>query len=325
MVFSKIIGQPKAVKLLSRALAGNRLAHGYLFIGPDGVGKTTTALALAAYQFCEALDEERPCGLCGGCIKFASGNHPDFLTIRPDGAAIKIDQVRGLKKDLRFSPFESGMRIVVIEEVQTMRREAANSLLKILEEPPPDNLLLLIASESDPLLPTIISRCQVIPFTPLTMDQAATVINRLNPQLDSKEAHTLAVLTSGCPGQVEVLHSEEVLNLRNDCIQALSTGSQADAAMVELALDLAGRVAELKDGLDTFFDLLAIFFKESMVAILSEGEGSGDEEKNAVRERWNLQQLSDMVQAVDSARRGLARNCNRGLVCEVLMLELFAR
>ncbi|MEA2115368.1 MAG: DNA polymerase III subunit delta' [Thermodesulfobacteriota bacterium] len=325
MVFSKIIGQSKAVKLLSRALAGDRLAHGYLFTGPDGVGKTSIAMALAAYQFCQASEDARPCGRCGGCMKFASGNHPDFLNIRPDGAAIKIDQVRELKKDLRFSPFESGMRIVILEDVQTMRREAANSLLKILEEPPPDNLLLLIASESEPILPTIISRCQVISFAPLTMDQAATVISRLNPQLDSKEAHTLAVLTSGCPGQVEVLHSEEVLELRNDCIQALLTGSQADAGSVELALDLAGRVADLKGGLDTFFDLLAIFFKENMVAILCDGEGSGDGEVDAARESWNLQQLSDMVKAVDSARRGLARNCNRGLVCEVLMLELFAR
>jgi DNA polymerase-3 subunit delta' len=324
MVFSTIIGQSKAVKLLSRALAGDRLAHGYLFIGPDGVGKTSTAMALAAYQFCESRDGARPCGRCGGCMKFASGNHPDFLFIRPEGAAIKIDQVRGLKKDLRFSPFESGMRIVIVEDVQTMRREAANSLLKILEEPPPDNLLLLIASESEPVLPTIISRCQVIPFAPLTIDQAAMVINKLNPQLDSKEAHTLAVLTSGCPGQVEVLHSEEVLELRNDCIQALLTGSQTEAGSVELALDLAGRVAELKDGLDTFFDLLAIFFKDNMVAILCDGEGSGDGDVDAARESWNLQQLSDMVKAVDFARRGLARNCNRGLVCEVLLLELIS-
>jgi DNA polymerase-3 subunit delta' len=325
MVFSKIIGQSKAVKLLSRALAGNRLAHGYLFTGPDGVGKTTTARALAAFQFCEALDESRPCGHCGGCLKFLSGNHPDFLNIKPDGAAIKIDQVRRLKKDLRFSPFEAGMRIVLIEDVQTMRREAGNSLLKILEEPPPDNLLLLIASDSEPILPTIISRCQVIPFAPLTMDQAATVISRLNPQLDSKEAHTLAVLTSGSPGQVQALHSEEVLELRNDCIQALLTDSQTDAESVELALDLAGRVAELKDGLDTFFDLLAIFFKEIMVTTLCNEEDSGDREADTARESWNLQQLSDMIQAVGFARRGLARNCNRGLVCEVLMLELFAR
>jgi DNA polymerase-3 subunit delta' len=324
MVFSKIIGQPKAVKLLSRALAGNRLAHGYLFTGPAGVGKTTTALALAAGLFCEAPEKERPCGHCSGCLKFSSGNHPDFLTIRPDGAAIKIDQVRGLKKGLSFAPFEAGMRVVLIEDVQTMRREAGNSLLKILEEPPPDNLQLLIASESEPILPTIISRCQVIPFAPLAIGEATTVIRRLNPDLKPDEAHALSLLTGGCPGQVHAMHSEEVLQLRNECIDALLAGGQGEAGSVEQSLGLAGRIAELKDGLDSLFDLLAIFFKEVMVASLCNGEPQDSAKFGAARERWNLQQLSDMVQAVESARRGLARNCNRALVCEVMMLELFS-
>ncbi len=324
MLFSEIIGQPKAVKLLSRALAGNRLAHGYLFTGPDGVGKTATAMALAACLFCEAPDAERPCGHCSGCLKFSSGNHPDFVSIRPDGAAIKIGQVRGLKKDLSFPPFEAGMRVVVIEDVQTMRREAGNSLLKILEEPPPDNLLLLIASESESVLSTIISRCQVIPFVPLTLGDAVTVICRLSPELSPDEAHALAVLTSGCPGQVKALHGEDVLQLRTDCIHALLVDRQGEARSVEQALDLAGRMADLKDGMDALLGLLAIFFKEIMVDILCDGESAGDEEAKAARERWNLQQLSDMIKAVDSARRGLAGNCNRGLVCEVLLLELFA-
>ena len=325
MVFSKIIGQSKAVKLLSRALAGNRLAHGYLFTGPDGIGKTTAALALAAYLFCEASNEARPCGSCGGCIQFGSGNHPDFVTIRPDGAAIKIDQVRRLKKELRFAPFASGMRVVLIEDVQTMRREAANSLLKILEEPPPDNLLLLIASESEPVLPTIISRCQVIPFAPLTMDQAAMVISRLHPQLDSQEVQALAMLTGGCPGQVQNLLSEEVLGLRTDCISALSADNRTEAESVELALDMAGRMAGLKDGLTTFLDLLAVFIKEQMVATLCDSAGAEVRKMERARESWNLQQLSDMIAALESARRELARNCNSGLVCEVLMLDLFFR
>jgi DNA polymerase-3 subunit delta' len=325
MIFAEILGQPKAVNLLSRALDGNRLAHGYLFTGPAGVGKKETALALTAGLLCSATVDERPCGLCGGCIKFASGNHPDFITIQPDGAAIKIDQVRGLKKSLSFPPFEGGRRIVLIEDVQTMRREAANSLLKILEEPPPDNLLLLIASDSEPLLPTIVSRCQVIPFVPLSLELATQVVRRDNPEMGDDEARALAELSGGCPGKVEILYSEEVMALRNACVHALLSGSQDEALAVEQALDLAGQLAELKDGLEAVFDLLLIFFKEIMVGVLCNKDTGSDSECSAARERWNLQQLSDKIQAVESARYSLGRNCNRGLVCDVLLLDLFSR
>jgi len=324
MAFSEIVGQPKAVKLLSRALAGNRLAHAYLFSGPDGVGKTTTALALTAYLFCKAPKDERPCGLCSGCLKFSSGNHPDFLAIKPDGAAIKIDQVRALIKELSFSPFEGAMRVVLIEDVQTMTRNAANSLLKILEEPPPDNLLLLVASDSEPILSTIISRCQLIPFVPLSLDEAAAVIHSIDPELPPEEARAMSALTGGCPGQAMAMHDEEILQLRSACIQALLATDRSEAVSVEAALDLAGRVTDSKEGLDLLVDLLAVFFKDVMVAVLCDAESQQDADLERARERWNLQQLSDMVQAVDNAGPALARNCNRALVCEVMMLELFS-
>lgn len=322
MVFSNIIGQPKAVKLLSRAMTTDRLAHAYLFSGPDGVGKTTTAITLAAALFCEQTERSGPCGHCGGCVKFSSGNHPDFLTIRAQGAAIRIQQIRELKKKLSFSPFESGLRVVLMEDIQTMRREAGNSLLKILEEPPPDNLLLLIASDSEPVLPTIVSRCQVIPFLPLTIDQSSVVVGSLYPELSGEEARSLSVLSGGCPGQVQARNNEEVLRLRNECIQAVVEPGNDRAKAVELGLDLAGRMADLKEGLETLFDLLALFFKESMVVQLGGTENPETVSLAAPRERWNLQQLSDKILAVEAARRQLARNGNKGLVCEVLMLDL---
>ncbi len=324
MVFSSIIGQVKAKKLLTRAMAADRLAHGYLFTGPDGVGKTSFGLALAAGLLCEQKSAEKPCGHCAGCLQFASGNHPDFLRICPDGAAIKIDQIRGLKKAVSFSPFGSGVRVVLIEDVQTMRREAGNSLLKILEEPPPDNVLLLIASESEPVLPTILSRCQIIPFSPLSDDQAVQVVEKLHPDLNREDARSLALLAGGCPGQVAALRDEAMLQLRTDCIQAITAVPEEPARQIELALDLAGRMAELQENLDMLFDLLAIFFKDQIVAQLSPVQGAEVSPGAAQRERWNLQHLSDKILAVDAARNELARNCNRGLVCEVLLLELVA-
>jgi DNA polymerase-3 subunit delta' len=323
MPFTEIIGQPKAISLLSRAVAGDRLAHGYLFTGPEGVGKGTTAHALAGWLFCQAEEGDRPCGSCPGCLKYSSGNHPDYVQVRPDGAAIKIAQIRELKKSVTFAPFEAGLRVVVIEDVQTMAREAANSLLKLLEEPPPNNLLLLIASGSAALLDTIVSRCQVIPFVPLNMGQAADVIGRLHPKMAPDELHSLARLTGGCPGQVDSLYSEMVLQFHKSCIAALLRENRSQAEAVEEALYLARQMAELKHGLNPLFDLLAIFFKEVMISLLCNREQPANRELTAARERWSLQQLSDMIESINGAHHDLARNCNRALVCEVLLLELF--
>ncbi|MGX9728296.1 MAG: DNA polymerase III subunit delta' [Candidatus Electronema sp. VV] len=323
MPFSQIIGQAKALSLLRRALNGGRLAHGYLFTGPDGVGKSTTARALTAKLLCEQKDSGRPCGFCPGCRKLAAGSHPDFLLIQPEGAGIKINQIRELKKALTFPPFERGMRAVIIEDAQSMGREAGNSLLKLLEEPPPDNILMLIASDAEPMLETIVSRCQVIPFAPLTEAHAEQLIRRTHPQLSPEEARLTAKLTGGCPGRAEALHSSEALQLHQDCLRALLAESAGKAAAVEQALALAGRLAELKDELNLFFDLLALSCKELMTAVLCGEDLETGHPLAGARERWNLQRLSAMVEAVESARSDLARNCSRALLCEVLLLELF--
>ncbi len=327
MKLQDIIGQPKALTFLGRALQSGRLAHAYLLNGPDGVGKKTTAMALAARMFCQSPGGMDACGICNACQKFASGNHPDFLPVSPDGAAIKIKQIRDLKKNLSFPPFEAKQRVVLLDEVQTMRREAANSLLKVLEEPPPDNLLLLVASDSEPLLPTIISRCQLVPFYPLSRDLTADILQKNDPGLDRKNALVLAGLADGAPGSASTMESSGILEVRNNLLQEILEPPPTEAKCVEKALLLAEKTLELKDKMQYFFDLLRVFFKDALIASLSEEKDGKDHfetdiEINLARERWNLQQLSDNVEAVEYAQRALKRNCNRALVCEVLFLKL---
>ncbi len=327
MIHTEILGQPKATRLLGRALASSRLAHAYLLHGPDGVGKTTAALNTAATLLCRNHPASIPCGDCAGCAKFASANHPDFLRIRPDGATIKISQIRTLKKELSFPPLESLIRVVLIEDVHTMRREAANSLLKMLEEPPPDNILLLTADDYEPLLETIVSRCQLLPFYHLPLETTAHILMRLDPDLDEDEAGTLAALSGGSPGRAGALNSENLLQRYNTVMDGLLADHDSAAEQTEAALFLAATTAADREGLETMLALLRIFFKEVMSAILRDADQASLPSYMArhivrARERWNLAQLSDTIQAVDLARHALARNCNRQMVCEVLFLDL---
>jgi DNA polymerase-3 subunit delta' len=326
MHLTELLGQPKAVNLLTRALSSSRLAHAYLFTGPDGVGKTTAARAVAATLLCREETGTAPCGLCPGCLKFASGNHPDFFPIRPDGAVIKIDQIRELKKALAFPPLEARLRVTLLDEVHTMRREAANSLLKLLEEPPPDNLFLLTADEAEPLLPTILSRCQVIPFSPLSLEVSTAILLKMHPGLDQEGARTLAGLAGGSPGRIKDLDHAELLQLSRDILAVLHAAHASAADRVESALSLAARVAK-SEGLETLLDLLRLFFKDTAAACCR-GHSAGRvphhpaQIHGRARERWNLPELSDSIQAVDYAQQALTRNCNRQMVCEVLFLRL---
>jgi DNA polymerase III subunit delta' len=323
MVFSPILGQAKALTLLSRAVKSGRLAHAYLFAGPDGVGKTTVALDLAAILLCRDPLAERPCGICPGCLKFHSSNHPDFLRIRPDGAAIKIDQIRQLKKALNFAPFESRLRIVLLEEVHTMRREAANSLLKVLEEPPADNLLILVGNAAGSLLDTIVSRCQVIPFAPLPLALAAAIIRTHRQELDEAGSLALAALADGCPGQALAMETDGVLALYNQILKELLVEDVRPPERVERALALAIDLAEAKEGVAPLLTLLRIFLKNSMAARTGTVGCALTAEMERARERWNLHQLSAKMAAIDLAEQALARNCNRGLTSETLLLDLF--
>ena len=323
MTFSAVRGQDKPLALIGRALACDRLALAYFFAVPEGVGKTTVALDLAAVLLCRAPVHDRPCGTCPGCLKRLSGNHPDFLRIRPDGAAIKIDQVRALKRALTYPPFEAERRVVLVEEVQTMRREAGNSLLKLLEEPPPDNLLILVGGSTGSILATIVSRCQVIPFAPLPLPLAAEIIGAHRPEMEAADCQALAALAEGCPGQALALEAEGILPLYRRLVTALTAEPGRLAERVETALALAAEMAALGESAPLLLVLLRIFLKNSLAARAGVTRPDWPAEILRARERWNLPQLSAKMAAIERTEKALARNCSRSLASEVLLLELF--
>jgi DNA polymerase III delta' subunit len=145
----------------------HQLPPAYLFYGIPSSGKTATAYAFARVLLCQQKEEspqEASCGLCASCLKVDKGDHPDLFLVEPDGASLKIDQFRELKNRINKAPLESSLKVVILDQVQKLTVQAANSILKLLEEPPKDTLFILIATNLFSVLPTIRSRVRPVYF-----------------------------------------------------------------------------------------------------------------------------------------------------------------
>jgi len=325
LCFAGIIGQDKAKNLLRRAVEQERLSHAFLFKGPMGVGKKTLARTFAAALNCHKQEGHEPCGQCPSCLKFLAGSHPDFLVIEPEGAAIKINQVRGLKKILAFPPFEAKIRVALLCEIHTMRREAANSLLKTLEEPPAQTMLILTADEAGLILPTILSRCQTVPFFPLPQGEVAKILTQ-EAGIEPESAATLAAMAEGSLGRARLLLAKDLLGMRREIIDHLLRLEPDTPATVQTLGELAESAAKLKEDLSELLELLATWLHD----LLLFGHGAAGKIINhdlrptfpTACRRWSSRQLSEKLRLLDTARKQLARNCNPSAVCEVLFFGL---
>ena len=167
MNFNEILGNNKIKQDLQEIIDNNTISHSYMFVGIDGIGKKLIAKEFARKILC-LNKQNQNCATCDSCIKFNSGNNPDFLEIFPDGNSIKIAQMREMQEKVYQKPIVSEKKVFIIDQVEKMTEEAQNSLLKTLEEPPEYMVIILITSNENKLLNTVKSRCIRINFTGLS-------------------------------------------------------------------------------------------------------------------------------------------------------------
>ena len=200
--------------------AAGRLAHAYVFIGPKGIGKYETALALARQVNCLKRNVDPDACDCASCRKIAEGNHPDIFVIEKpeDKTGISIDQIRALMQRLEYRALEADVKFALIKDAELIHEEAANAFLKTLEEPRPGTVLILTTAVPDVLLSTIRSRCQVVRF-PAMSNRALAQVLKDQHEVGSDDAVVLAAFGQGSPGRALGL-GEDFLERRRVVLDA---------------------------------------------------------------------------------------------------------
>ncbi|MBA7475121.1 DNA polymerase III subunit gamma/tau [subsurface metagenome] len=174
--FDEIVGQEHVSKTLKNAITSGKVAHAYLFSGPRGIGKTTTARILAKALNCKQGPPPQPCNKCTSCVEIARGSSLDVLEI--DGASNRgIDEIRALRENVKFAPVSSRYKIYIIDEAHQITHDAFNALLKTLEEPPRHVIFMLATTQPERIPPTILSRCQRFSFKLIPQKK---IFDRLN-------------------------------------------------------------------------------------------------------------------------------------------------
>lgn len=306
-MWKDIVGHAEQVSLLKSYVVSGKVPHAFLFCGPRGVGKTK-----AAYEFFKAANclnsSPDPCDVCRNCIKANTGSHPDLVTLRVQEGWIQVRDVRSVIDDIGLKPFEARLRFVVIEPAEQMNKASANALLKTLEEPPEGTVIILVSHQPALLLPTIVSRCQVIRFSPLDVSSCREL--SIDP--------AILRLTSGSVGSLGGLDRDDVVDIRTGVV---------DIARGEDPFDLIVKYFSTA-GQDKNVALAFLLVTESVIRDMlilyhgGGGEGVINPELAELSVRYmNLDAVSEVCGCIRRIRQGMNENINlRNAVCELLML-----
>lgn len=271
-----------------------------------------------------------PCDTCLPCKKIQSGNHPDFLTIAPiEGErSIKINDILAMQDMIHFEPIDAKRKVVLIAEAETMTAQAQNSLLKTLEEAPPYALLVLIAAKPGLLAPTLLSRCQKVPFSPLSLSQIESILME-KKRWSTGDARLVAAFTGGKLGEALSLEKEEA-RAKEEALNSLVKEENLSHynTLFEMAKSHTANVESMEHALY----YLSAYFRDILVMLMVKGDALTDssilvfswrkEEIMRWANKMSTEDVTRFLADIAAIQQTLSRNINKQLALETLLMQM---
>lgn len=264
MPFDDIRGHSRQVLILKSMLRSGNLPHAFLFTGIEGIGKRTVATGFVKALNCLTQSDDF-CGQCLQCRKIDRQIHPDVMIVEPlpDKKGLSVDQIRSLQQEIIFKPLEGKKKAVIIDQAENMTASVANCLLKTLEEPPEDTVLVLIAHSVSDMLPTVLSRCQRLHFSPLSDDDLSSLLAAQGMQ--ARQTAQLLPLAQGSLQRALMFAGADFISRREQIAARLGEGAPA-------ALKLADDLARDEEVLPMALEFLESWYRDLLVLL----EGARD-------------------------------------------------
>jgi len=320
-----ITGHEWAVDMLKKHIVHGTTRHAYLFSGPTGLGRRTLALRFAQALNCPTpVEAGIPCRVCRDCKQIESMKHADLTIVQSDseGGILKVDQIREARRTLILKPYMSKYRVALFLRFHEANDNAANALLKTLEEAPSYAVLILTADNPEQLLPTIVSRCEVLRLRPLRLEEVQRELQ--NRGLENSRAKLMAHISGGRMGYaIRLIENDSLLEKREERLNDLL--ALLPASRVE-KFKYADQLSKDKDGMRQTISFWLSYWRDVMLRTAQAETPLVNVDRNVEIEdlagRMDLSASRRVVSGLEEALEKMERNVNPRLLAEVLLLDL---
>jgi len=335
----------------SKNLMTGRMAHAYLFYGPEGGGKEAIAFEIAKALNCQN-ESTKPCNECTSCTKINQLKHPDIKFIIPEAkswnsqdiqkkyklkaenlfskieytgtTSISIEKIRDLKNEAKYTPYEAIKKVFILTEAEKMTRESANSFLKLLEEPPDNLIIILINSSLSTILDTIKSRCQIVYFPPLSIDEALSVVKDYRDI--SEEEHKIVRISQGNLKNIFEVLDQDIDEKRKIVYDFLKASASGSAIKTQEVVDTIAQRRD-KNFLLEVLNLLILWFKDTIHILSSEEDAQiinvdFEEEIGRFAKSYTNSDFENIVKEIENAITNVRSNVYTPLILTVLSIQI---